>query len=354
MDVPLEKRNATTFDLDLPLEEQEWAVGLIVGPSGSGKSSIARHLWPQQMADSFAWSERAIVDDFPDGMPISAITGLLMSVGLSSVPAWLRPHHTLSNGEQFRADMARALAERPDLAVIDEFTSVVDRQVAQVASHTIQKAVRSRGSSFVAVSCHYDILDWLQPDWVLDMASGEFHWRSVQPHPPVELAIHPIHRSSWRRFSRHHYLSTAIATGAQCFGAFTPDGQCVAFASYIHFAHPKTKNIKSGHRTVVLPDWQGLGIAGKLADWMGQHLHRQGFRFHRSIAHPALIAHFRRSPRWREIGTRTLYINTTSRNKALRAKTLNPRYFSQRSFAYVPTREPPSVRAPSDADTVNG
>ena len=27
---------------------------------------------------------------------------------------------------------------------------------------------------FVAVSCHYDILDWLEPDWVYDTDKMEF------------------------------------------------------------------------------------------------------------------------------------------------------------------------------------
>jgi ABC-type ATPase with predicted acetyltransferase domain len=69
--------------------------------------------------------------------------------------------------------MARALSEDTDMVVIDEFTSVVDRQVAQVASHTVQKAVRrTPGRQFVAVTCHYDVTDWLQPDWVYDVAAG--------------------------------------------------------------------------------------------------------------------------------------------------------------------------------------
>jgi ABC-type ATPase with predicted acetyltransferase domain len=35
---------------------------------------------------------------------------------------------------------------------VDEFTSVVDRQVAKVASHTVQKAVRRQSRQLVAVT----------------------------------------------------------------------------------------------------------------------------------------------------------------------------------------------------------
>lgn len=183
-DVPIEQKASHTLDANLPIEDRPWNVGLIVGPSGAGKSTLARHAWPDEMAAAYAWSaDRSLLDDFPKGMGIKDIIGLLTSVGLGSPPAWMRPHHTLSNGEAFRASIARALAETDGLVVVDEFTSVVDRQVAKVASHTVQKAVRRGGRQFVAVTCHYDVIDWLQPDWVYDVAANSFAWRQVQPHP---------------------------------------------------------------------------------------------------------------------------------------------------------------------------
>ena len=35
------------------------------------------------------------------------VTGMLSAVGLGDVPAWLRPFNVLSNGEKFRAGLAR-------------------------------------------------------------------------------------------------------------------------------------------------------------------------------------------------------------------------------------------------------
>lgn len=66
-----------------------------------------------------------------------------------------------------RVDLARALLEK-DFVVFDEFTSVVDRTVAKTACIAINKAVKRTKKKFVAVSCHYDILEWLCPDWVFD------------------------------------------------------------------------------------------------------------------------------------------------------------------------------------------
>lgn len=337
MDIQADTGTKSTWDIDVPIDDRPWNIGLVVGPSGSGKSSLARHLWPDALAGTATWSpDAAILDDFPAGMSIREITKLLVDVGLGSVPAWLRPYRTLSMGEAFRADTARALAESDGLVVVDEFTSVVDRQVAKVASHCVQRVVRRTGRQFVAVTCHYDVLDWLQPDWVLDMSGGAFTWRSVQPHPPIELRLHKVDHTAWRVFARHHYLSAELSKSAQCFGVFAGD-ECVGFTSYMHFPHAKTRNIKMAHRTVVLPDWQGLGIGGRMAEWLGQYLYERGYRYHHSIAHPAVIAYCARSPRWREIGGRR-QITTTSTSPSLRKRALSVRQLGQRSFEYVPPR----------------
>lgn len=350
-DVPVEDKATLTWHAELPVEERDWNIGLITGPSGSGKSTLARHLWPEQLAAAQEWpTDRALVDAFPENMGIRDITGLLSAAGLSSPPAWLRPYRTLSNGEAFRADIARSLAELDGLVVVDEFSSVVDRQVAQVASHAVQKAVRRAHRQLVAVTCHYDVTDWLQPDWSYDVASGAFTWRSVQPHPPVELDICPVSgRDLWPVFARHHYLSGELSRSARCFAAYTEDGRPVAFASYIHLPHPTAGNIKISHRVVVLPDWQGLGIAGRLSEWLGEDLHRQGYRFRATTAHPARIAYYARSPRWRmdKRKARVSHTGKTSEGGSLRSKQLSARTLTTRAFEYVPVRRMPAPTLPA-------
>jgi GNAT superfamily N-acetyltransferase len=204
-------------------------------------------------------------------------------------------------GEQFRVTAARALLEHGDLIALDEFTSVVDRQVAQVASHSIQKSVRKSGKKLVAVTCHYDVLDWLQPDWVYQPHTNTFNWRLLQRHPELEFRIYKCDKTPWRLFSKYHYLSAELHTAAQCFAGFI-GSECVAFSSYLHLPHPKTRNIKQGHRLVVRPDYQGLGLGGRFDDWLGQWLFERGFRYHNTVAHPAMIAYYSHSPRWKRCG----------------------------------------------------
>lgn len=103
----------------------------------------------------------------PKAASVDEIEKMFYAVGFGSVPSWLKPYNVLSNGEKMRVELARAMLES-DFIVFDEFTSVVDRQVAQTASMAINKAVHRMNKQFIAVTCHYDVLEWLQPDWVFD------------------------------------------------------------------------------------------------------------------------------------------------------------------------------------------
>jgi len=335
-DVPLEQKLTSEWTHDLPIEKNDWQVGLIVGASGAGKTVLAKRIWGDKVIESFAWDDRPIIEAFPRDMPIRDITMLLTGVGLGTVPAWLRPYGALSNGERFRADMARAIAETGDgeIAVIDEFTSVVDRQVARIASHSVQKAVRRSARKLVAVTCHYDVVDWLQPEWVYDLTAQEFTWRSVQPRPRLRFQIHEANRALWKVFARHHYMSPSLNAAAKCFVA-TVDNELAGFVTYVHFPHPHCNDIKFCPRLVVLPDYQGLGLAGRLMDWVGQYVSDQGFRLRSATVHPGIISMYTRSPRWREVKASGKRIATSSKS-VMKKTNLSSRRLMIRSFEYQP------------------
>ena len=167
---------------NLPIDDEDWKIGLIVGPSGSGKTSIGRQIWPESGIVNLAdgWSENLpIIEDIaPNAENINVVTGALSAVGLGDVPAWLRPFKVLSNGEQFRAGLARLICEAPDKVVVDEFTSVVDRQIAKIGAAAFAKSWRKTGKQIVLLSCHYDVIEWLQPDWVYDTRVSEVKKKS--------------------------------------------------------------------------------------------------------------------------------------------------------------------------------
>lgn len=162
------------FAGNLDIENRDWNVGVIYGASGSGKSTVARELFPDAYIAGFDYSAPSIMDDMPKDCDIKSIVKIFNSVGFSSPPSWLKPYSVLSNGEKMRVDLARSILENRDLICFDEFTSVINREVAKIGSFAIQKAIRKMGRRFVAVSCHDDILDWLEPDWEYRMDDGCF------------------------------------------------------------------------------------------------------------------------------------------------------------------------------------
>ena len=298
-DIPPVERSENTWEVNFELPA-EWNVGAIVGPSGSGKSTVAREFWQEHLVSEWAWDAgKSILDSFPKAMGIKDITGLLSSVGFSSPPSWLRPFHALSNGEQFRVNMARTLAEKPTLAVVDEFTSVVDRTVAQIGSAAIQKTVRRRKQQFIAVSCHYDILDWLEPDWVYQPHTSELLvGRSLHQRPPITLEIRRVHYSAWELFRKHHYLDSGLNKSAACFVAFW-QGIPVAFTAWLHFLHAKKRNCKRETRTVTLPDYQGVGIGNALSDYIASMWRGLGFSAISTTSSPSMINARNRSGNWK-------------------------------------------------------
>lgn len=299
-DVPPAKKSTTKreYKIELP---KHWLVGLIVGPSGSGKSTLTRKLFPGEIAaaDGRTWDmKRSVVDQFPTAMPMKEIVELLSSVGFSSPPAWLRPYFALSTGEQFRVDIARTLAESRKLAVVDEFTSVVDRSVAKIASMAISKSIRRRASQqFVAVSCHYDIVDWLQPDWIFEPHKAELTLRRGVQFPPIHIRFDEVSTDAWEIFRHHHYLDTHIHRGARCFVG-SVEGSPAVFGSFLPFPHARVVRTKREHRTVCLPDFQGVGIGNKMSEFLGGLCRAMAYRFMSTTSHPAMIAYRRRSPLW--------------------------------------------------------
>lgn len=298
---------------ELPDLPETWGVGAIVGASGTGKSTLLRELGEVSKP---TWdADRTIADHFGDD-----VKERFYAVGLSSVPTWLKPYRVLSNGEAFRADLARSIG---DGVLIDEFTSVVDRNVAMAASRSLGKWVKETGTErMVVATVHRDILPWLEPDWIIDTETGMWstHPRECLQRGSMVVDVYEVDRTMWTHFMGHHYLTPGLHPFARCYVA-TVSGAAVAFCAAIPFPHGRISNGWRETRLVTLPDFQGLGVGPRLSDWVAEAHVRAGYAYYGKTTHPRLGEYRDRHPNW----------VSTSHNKRKKPTERNaPRSFSTR------------------------
>ena len=267
-----------------------FAVGLVVGPVGSGKSALAKRLFPTHTKVGTAtWTKgKSVVSHF--GTKVGPAMDRLLAAGLDSVPSWLRPFHVLSNGEQMRVELARTLQSR---TIVPHFTTAIDRPSAQSMAASLGRFVRQSGmEGVVLLTSHSDVVPFLRPDWVWHMDAQKLrtglqvpryrlhlwqhpnvqepvnHWENateyVLPQQRLQLTggggeesrnsavvsgklgaaqrvksgsdydmtvvLQRAPRSAWELFKHHHYLSHNLPTTARCFVA-SLDGQPCAFVA---------------------------------------------------------------------------------------------------------------------------
>ena len=171
----IQNRDITTTEVPLPSHEDmeemnssHWNIMLICGKSGSGKSTILREIGNVKPIE-YDYN-KAVISQF-DGYTEEEVCDLLGGVGLSSVPTWLRKPQELSNGERARLDLCKAIydAGKGQIIYVDEFTSVVNRDVAKSMSHALQRYIRQKYLKIVIASCHFDIIEWLNPNYIFNL-----------------------------------------------------------------------------------------------------------------------------------------------------------------------------------------
>ncbi|MFH1119533.1 MAG: GNAT family N-acetyltransferase [Bacteroidota bacterium] len=295
-----------SHSVDLPIDDKEWKIGLVVGPSGTGKTSIGARMFPGvAIHDLYSgWpAGKPIIDSITPEGDFNQVTASLSAVGLGDVPAWLRPFKVLSNGEQFRAGLARLLCDQPEIAIIDEFTSVIDRQIAKIGASAFSRSWRRGSGKVVLLSCHYDIIDWLQPDWVYDTKEARFYERDCLRRPQIKLSVYRVPGTKWNFFKPHYYLDLPYPVAAQYFIGFVGNDPVAHVAVCPMF--------QSGHyratRLVVMPEWQGAGVGTAFLNEVcrlhleghGRNGHKLTTLFHTS--HPQLCQALRKSSLWEQV-----------------------------------------------------
>lgn len=275
LDIDVKKKSIHELSIAADIESK-FNVGLILGASGSGKTTLAKQIYGAECFQINIDPAKAVIDQFPEKWSYDECASSLQGIGLTSVPHWIKPVYTLSNGQRARAEAALLMSEKTSKVIaIDEWTSVVDRTVAKAMSHCIQKHARRSDQKIVLLSCHYDVIEWLNPDWIIDCNKSEFiDRRLLRPEErerkeKLVFELREVDRSTWKYFSKYHYLSDRLPGGyIETYGLFHGDNQIgfQCFANYVPKRRGQFTMQMHSNRTVVHPDYAGLGLGMKIID----------------------------------------------------------------------------------------
>jgi len=277
--IPINFSECKTFD---------WNIGVIYGGSGTGKTTLLKEFGSLTI-DKFD-ENKPLISNF-DWLEPKEATFLLSAMGLASVPTWLRPFSLLSNGEQYRASLAYKVgkASENEVILIDEFTSVVDRDVAKAMSNALQKYIRKYNKKIILASCHFDIMEWLLPDWTYSPLKGRLEKASCRrQRPKIELQVFRCRYETWDIFKQHHYLSQDLNKAAKCFLMLFND-KPAAFIAILPMPSGTIQNAFRVSRLVVLPDFQGLGIGIKILNIFGSMYKKDNKTLYIKTSNPSLF-----------------------------------------------------------------
>lgn len=281
------------FEFHEFLKNLDFQILCIVGASGSGKSTFSKYYGVDKKLE---WNANKCILSQIDNNVEKGIEKLC-AVGLNSIPTWSKPYHVLSVGERFRASLARKLESN---CVIDEFTSNVDRNVALSCSKSIGKYIRKNNlQKCVFVSCHKDFIDTLCPDYVIDLDDEVIYDTRGILRRKFELSIYEKtnKREIWQIFKQHHYLSSELNISSKCFVAYLNE-ELVACCYVLPQMGGTIENSWRIHRLVVLPDYQGLGIATKFVEYICDLFKYHNKTVYLRTSHIKLISYMKKSNKW--------------------------------------------------------
>lgn len=329
--VDLDIRKKLTHHLEVKIDVNSIKnIGVIYGASGTGKTTLAKQMFGNDCFDLNLDKSKCVIDQFSDGFSYEERVAMLNSIGLSQVSCWIKPINTLSNGQQARASAAIAMSTNKQIIVLDEWTSVVDRNVAKAMSHCLQRFARKFNKKIMVCSCHEDILEWLKPDVIINCDNNlienisQEQWE-LKKKSHIEFQIREVKRETWHQFSKYHYLNDRLCGGLGFYyGLFLNNKQIgfQAFNEYTPVQNNKQRILHS-NRTVVHPDYCGFGLGVKLINCTSKFIRAKGYRVMAKFSSQVVYNSLIKSESWRFVrsGYLTPKVSDTlnkSRNKSTR------------------------------------
>ena len=332
-DIQNQEETKVIIDANLKNLPKQWNIGVIYGGSGTGKTTILKKFFKKEVNQEYFDYNKSLISNF-DWLEPKEATVLLTAMGLCSVPTWLRPYHTLSNGEQYRAKLAYIVgrATTNEVILIDEYTSVVDRDVAKAMSNALQKYIRRTNKKIVLASCHFDIMDWLQPDWIYSPQKRRLETASrLRRKPKIELQIFRCRYAAWKLFKQHHYLTDELQKSAETFIIQFND-KFIGFFGILPFPGVGDSKTRRLSRMVILPDFQGFGIGSKCFNYLCALYLKEGHQMYVRTVSPGLGKFMEKNKNWKAtVSNGKIPPDDTSGRKLLKRKGYSYKYVGEAS-----------------------
>ncbi len=139
----------------------------VTGRSGSGKSTILKEVRKSVMSQPLPADEFVAKCFLSKGISPEEFAYRTTKVGLDPEAVAFKKFGQLSEGEKFRVEVALNLHSN---TIFDEFTSMVDRNVAETVSKGLKEIADKNGYSNITLcSCHKDFIQWVRPDLIVDL-----------------------------------------------------------------------------------------------------------------------------------------------------------------------------------------
>ena len=139
--------------------------------------------------------------------------------------------------------------------------------------------------------------------------------------PKINVDIIHGDRRLWDVFKKHHYLSEDLPLSTRCFFAVWDDN-IIGFSATISLPG-KIPPLYEGDirkkwrecRTVIIPDFQGLGIGTRFSDAIADLHIEKGYRYFSKTSHMRMGLYREKSPIWKATAT-----NLADRSKSTKGK----------------------------------
>jgi ABC-type ATPase with predicted acetyltransferase domain len=171
--IGLDDKEFVVFD-NLELTIRQGDVIYITGQSGAGKSVLLREIGRQMKErgksvvnlDNIEFENKPIIEQL--GKDTNDAIRLLNLAGLNDAYIWVRLPSELSDGQRYRLRVAKAIEQKPDVWLADEFMAVLDRTTAKIIAYAIQKTARRSGATLAIATTHRDLINDLGPDLYIE------------------------------------------------------------------------------------------------------------------------------------------------------------------------------------------